>query len=92
MTDQEKKILQQAINKFGPSAQYDKAVEELAECIVAIRHFAHLRNSRTDLASEVADVEIMMEQVRLMIGEDLVDAARAKKLARLELMAQRKDL
>ena len=63
-------LYQDAIAAWGWEAQVDMAVEELAECTVAIqklfkRDFSAKRYA--DLASEVADVTIMMEEIRYIL-------------------------
>lgn len=61
-----------AIVKWGWKAQVDMAVEELAECIVALNKLFNRDYSlkrMEDLASEVADVTIMMEEVKLILDQ-----------------------
>ena len=73
-------ILCAAINHFGPGAQQIKAIEELSELIQALA-----KSDRDNIAEEMADVRIMLEQ--LMMAFDLhlkVEDWEAKKVARLE--------
>lgn len=72
-----------ALEKWGRDAQLTMAMEECAELIDAIAK--HLRGRQSDLAGEVADVEIMCEQMRVIIGEDHVNAAKEKKVRRLRI-------
>ena len=72
------------IKRWGESAQCLQAMEECGELIVAINKFAFRGAiSVDDLASEIADVEITTEQLRAMIGNDIVDKAKHEKLMRL---------
>lgn len=50
------------LNHYGRTHQEKKALEELAELQVAITHHV----SAEDVLSEIADVLIMAEQIRLM--------------------------
>lgn len=76
-------IYQSAISKWGEVAQMRKANEECCELGAAINQFVDCRIDINALASEVADVEIMIEQMRIMIGEEKVSAAKKYKLDRL---------
>ena len=73
-----------ALARWGIDAQLRMAIEECAELSEAICHYFRGRCTRQTLAEEVADVEIMMEQLRAIIGEDLVSEVKNKKLKRLE--------
>jgi hypothetical protein len=61
-------ILEDAIRTFGQQAQMIVAMEEAAEMIHAIAKCLRKNDkaNSTCLASEIADVEIMIEQVKLM--------------------------
>lgn len=72
-----------AIDQWGVPAQLNMVVEECSELIVVVLHALRGRCQLSELAGEVADVTIMCEQLRLMIGEELVDETKAAKLARL---------
>lgn len=59
------------LNHYGRQAQLNKTMEELAELQVAIAH----EDNKDNVLEELADVQVMAEQVRLMwgIGEDELD-------------------
>lgn len=76
-------IYEKAVRHFGIYAQYEQAIEEAAELIVAVRHYKRGRVSLQDIASEVADMEIMCSQLRCIIGEDTVQKEKEMKLGRL---------
>jgi hypothetical protein len=64
-------LYQDAITAWGWQAQVNMAIEELAECIVALQKLFNRDYSlkrMEDLASEVADVTIMLEEVKLIIA------------------------
>lgn len=71
------------ILKRGQAKQFAKAQEEAAEFIVAVAHTLDNRGFTTEqLIAETADLELMLEQVREMVGDEAVDRARGLKLAR----------
>lgn len=59
------------LNHYGRQTQLNKTMEELAELQVAIAH----EDNKDNVLEELADVQVMAEQVRLMwgIGEDELD-------------------
>lgn len=69
----------------GDSAQLVVAIEELSELTKEITKCLRNKGNIDHLAEEVADVEIMVEQVKLIFNvQDKVEAARQIKLQRLE--------
>ena len=60
----EPQILEAAIKTFGERNQEEMAVEECAELITAIKH-KH-RGREHNIAEEIADVEIMLEQLKII--------------------------
>jgi len=79
-------IYKQASDKWGTKAQIIVAIEEMSELIQALTK--HLRTDLVtdNLAEEIADVEIMIEQLRtIFVGiNDKIDETKAYKLERLE--------
>jgi NTP pyrophosphatase (non-canonical NTP hydrolase) len=81
----EQALYQAAIDKWGQAAQVLMAMEECGELVAALpQYFFRDRIARDALASEIADVEIMIGQLRLMVGDSLVDLAKVEKLMRLK--------
>lgn len=76
-------IYQKAISVYGEKEQMRQTQEECAELIADIGRFLRCRIDENKLASEIADVEIMIEQMRMIIGGEKVDAAKAYKVNRL---------
>ena len=73
-------ILRAAVEKYGPGAQRMKAIEELGELIRALAR----ADDPDNIAEEMADVEIMLGQLRIILGNDAdVERWTAKKLQRL---------
>ena len=80
--EEREKLYRNAIGNYGESAQMIVAMEECSELIQAISK--KLRGRDTNVEEEVADVEIMLEQLKLMCNESLVEDFKEKKLERLE--------
>jgi NTP pyrophosphatase (non-canonical NTP hydrolase) len=77
---------QAALNKWGEEAQYDQAVEECAELIIALKHFRRGKVNRQSVIDELADLTLMLGQLTWMLGEKEVSLAVEKKLAKLNLL------
>lgn len=82
--DREKKLYDAALQKWGAESQIEQTVEECAELIVALKHWPRGKANASNVASELADVEIMCGQMRILLGDILVDEAKSEKLDRLE--------
>ena len=83
----QKTIILSAIETFGKEHQIGKLFEEIAELEEAIikNHFG--RDNAEHIAEEIADVEIMLDQIKLLFADDeLLTKYRAAKLARLRHM------
>jgi len=77
-------ILTGAVNAWGTRAQVNMAIEECGELIVVLMHRLRGRVTDPNVAEEIADVRIMLDQLTLIIGKELVDEAEERKLRRLE--------
>lgn len=78
----ENEILKFAIKVFGEKAQEEMAIEECAELITAINH-KH-RGRKHNIAEEIADVEITLEQLKIINDcYEEVKQIRKSKLDRL---------
>lgn len=84
MCEQELAIFADALALYGHDAQMLKTVEELAELGAEMMHFRDGKVSADVVVSELADVIIMCEQMRLVFGETVVDTKVLEKLERLE--------
>lgn len=72
-----------ALRVFGPERQIRKAAEECAECSAALIRYLDDPDEFDHVAEELADVEIMVIQMREIIGGDKVDEWKGKKAKRL---------
>ena len=75
-----------AIETYGDEAQINQGIEEMAELIQAINKFRRNPCDETlkGIEEEIADVEIMLEQYKIIFGATLpVDHIKSNKLQRL---------
>lgn len=77
-----KHIYDQALSQYGISAQVDMLIEEMAELMVALLH--DRRGRETNIPEEIADVQIMLEQIIQFFGiENAVKEQKDRKIMRL---------
>lgn len=81
-------LYKRALKKWKERAQLDMALEEAIELALACRKFGRNPNDTTfqKLCDEIADVEIMIEQLKIMYPsiELIVPNIKDAKLARLK--------
>ena len=88
MTDAE--LYAVAIVKWGAEAQLLMASEESTELSLAIHHYLRGRADKGHIAEEIADVELMLDQIKALFDGDgvafseLVHEWRVTKRMRLE--------
>lgn len=75
-------ILSLAIQHFGREAQERMMFEEMSELQKAICKLSRGKGSVDDIAQEIADVEIMLEQMKILY--DCYESAAIWKLEKLE--------
>jgi NTP pyrophosphatase (non-canonical NTP hydrolase) len=72
-TENEIKIMRTALDQWGLNAQVGQTVEECAELIVALQKYVNRTpqfESVDNILDEIADVEMMLAQMRLVLGID----------------------
>ena len=72
-TETEIKTMQTALEQWGLNAQVGQTVEECAELIVALQKYINRTqklNTVENITDEIADVEMMLAQMRLALGID----------------------
>lgn len=89
-----KPIYQDAINRYGEDPQIDMAIEEMSELTKALlKHRRAVKNpagydfekTKQNIIEEIADVQIMIEQLILMFNcDDEVNQIITKKTERLD--------
>ena len=80
--DEEIVICNKAINSYGNASQKIKAIEEMGELIQAISK--SLLDNENNVEEEIADVEIMLTQLKIMYNLSDVENWRNYKLNRLK--------
>lgn len=80
------KILKIAIAHFGEENQLKKAIEEASELIQAIcKYDADNQKSLDHLCEEIADVEVTIEQLKMITGmPSLIKWHKEQKILRLQ--------
>ena len=89
----EKDIFRSAIDTYGAVMQITVAFEEMSELQKELCKYLRGSGSQENIAEEIADVEIMMEQMKMLFNcEAAVLQVREKKVKRLkERMEMRTD-
>ncbi len=86
-TDLELRVFKNAVTQWGVDAQLNQAIEECAELIQAINKFRRI-NDRDNLLEEIADVEIMIGQLKIILNDsasigNIVDSKINKLIRKL---------
>ena len=78
-------LYQKALEFWGKDLQLNMVFEELGELITKLSRVIRTRIPPTDLAEEIVDVEIMLEQLTYIYKlEEQVQHAKTEKLVRLQ--------
>lgn len=78
-------VLKRAIATWGPDLQLNVAIEELSELTKEICKSKRGADNADHIAEEVADVEIMLEQIKMIFNNrKAVERHKHEKLIRLE--------
>lgn len=75
-------ICKKAVETFGAAIQQVVAMEEMGELIQAISK--SIRCKTNNVEEEIADVEIMLMQLRLIFNNEKVEEIKQAKLKRLK--------
>ena len=85
-------IFRAAIDKWGVESQALMAFEEMAELMQALSKNYRGKKNIENIREEIADVEIMMGQLRIMFdaidGSETIDAIKMRKIDRLEKLIE----
>lgn len=80
----EQTALRAAVAHYGVESQVNQMVEECAEFIVCVNHCRRSRKTATELIEEMADMEIVLEQLKMVYGGEEWESARLRKIERLK--------
>lgn len=85
MTDAERVVFQKALDTWGAETQSLCLLEEMAELQDALCKYKRGRRTVEDIAEEIADVTIMLDQMKLHFHiEEEVEAWRAGKVEKIK--------
>lgn len=77
-------IYDKALKLWGEEAQIKVAIEEMAELINALMKFDRNRVCTNEVAEEIADCQIMLEQLsNIFCGAGVIEQIKLRKLQRL---------
>lgn len=81
----ESKVLQRALDTYGSLPQIVMFFEEMSELQKELCKYLRGKYSPANIAEEIADVEIMLEQMKMLFccADDVRDGRR-RKVARLK--------
>ena len=83
--EKQRAICFKAVRTFGEYSESIKAMEECGELIHALSRKVLDQDPDIDnICEEVADLEILMDQMRVIFGDAFIDKWKEKKLKRLE--------
>ncbi|CAM2952075.1 hypothetical protein HAHI6034_05625 [Hathewaya histolytica] len=83
--DKNKEIYTKAIERYGLNAQIDMVFEEMSELQKELCKFKRGKKTVDNIAEEIADVTIMLEQMQLAFDiKDKVQFQKDLKVKRLE--------
>ena len=79
--------LKRIADHYGAVRQFDKLMRECIELADAVNHYTEGKCNEHDVFDEIADVEIMLEQVVYLLSEDatarvIIDIIKEKKILR----------
>lgn len=69
-------MLEEAVRRWGVTSQLNQTQEEMGEAIAAINRFRRGRTADSELLAELGDVQLMLDQMHVVFGDEALDAAR----------------
>jgi len=73
-----------AIATFGVESQIKKSIEEMGELIVELAHHLEKRDNVREVAEEIADVSIMISQLKIIFDAKMIEEYERMKIERLK--------
>lgn len=83
----EKEFYEKIIFKFGDNNQITVAIEELSELQKELCKSLRKEDNKVNICEEIADVEIMLEQIKLLF--DIADVVEMEKNNKIKRTANR---
>lgn len=85
-------VFKRAVDVFGERNQIDQCIEECAELIQALNKYKRNRNALANVYEEIADVQIMLAQMRYIFGESNITMVLHDKTDRLERLLDKQTI
>ena len=85
----EAEVLQRALDTYGSSMQIVVMMEEMSELQKELCKYLRGRGSFEHIAEEIADVEIMLEQMKMLLC--CTDDVRNERRRKVERLKERPD-
>ena len=81
MEDNRLELYQQALEKWGAEPQITTAIEEMSELTKELCHYlrGNRKNNAESISEEIADVEIMLEQLKFTVFKNSFQVMMKKK-------------
>lgn len=80
-------LYERAVKAYGADKQIEQVIEECAELIMAlqkIKRFPDALNYWENVHEEIADVELMINQMKYIFNSEKIEEYKNKKIKRLE--------
>ena len=84
----ERWIYRKALQYWGTEIQIVMAIEEMAELTKELTKFLRGKQNRLNICEEIADVEIMISQIKEAFDKGEVKNLKERKLERLKRMIE----
>ena len=82
-------IYKQALIKWGYQSQVGMLFEEMGELLQALNKYDRKKATLAEVVDELADVQIMVEQMAVVYGREIVHKRKIEKLIRLEALLKK---
>jgi len=91
MDERRRYLYAKAIEEWGDTFQLFMLMEEMGELSTGVSQFVRGRVESSAVLDEIVDVEIMLDQLKVIMGHTDADVHRQKE-AKLQRLAQRLDV
>jgi len=82
------KILKDVVDAWGVDSQMDMMIEEMSELTKALlklrRNHKNPDKYINDICEEIADVDLMLSQMKYIFSDELIEKYKKEKLVRLQ--------
>ena len=82
------RVLREAIEHWGIPSQIMMLFEEMGELQTALTHYLRDRIEAPSVEDEIADVQVMLNQMKIIFDEENIDLIYEEKLKRLHNMIE----